>query len=351
MSVLNPFLYNRLLQKFGKVSIACQGEPLVGTVTSLRGREEFIVSSSGEYYRVNCPFCNDTKQHLWINHRWGTGIPGLINDKLNWMLVCYRRNCFSSDNPSGSIYRRQLSTEIYGNTKVHQLPRIPLGTAVAESSLEEIQLPNACIPVNQLESTHQALLYIKSRNFDPNFLAEEYGLQYCASDKVEDQRIKGRLIIPITADNKLIGWQARAIDKNDPGPKYYNAKNVKIHKTIYNYDNAKHYPFVVVTEGVTDVWTIQEGAVSLLGKTLNDSQLHYFVNNCSPKGNWKVAIVALDPDAEKESDLCYMKLKKYMPTLKLKLPNSADPADMGYTDFWSLTDSTCLKQGVDLCKL
>ena len=71
--VLCPELYNKLNSMFpGGVVIANQGEPMYSSSPTQHNGSHFTsVISSGEYYRVNCPFCNDTKHRLWVNHMYG----------------------------------------------------------------------------------------------------------------------------------------------------------------------------------------------------------------------------------------------------------------------------------------
>ena len=54
-----------------------------------RGKPEFQASNPGEYYRIACPFCLDTRHRLWINHRWGVGPDGVPNERLIGMPVSY----------------------------------------------------------------------------------------------------------------------------------------------------------------------------------------------------------------------------------------------------------------------
>jgi hypothetical protein len=75
--VLNPTLYALLLQEFGQVGVAHQGYKMTMNyeydyeVHPPRLRLRPPEREYGEYYKVNCPICNDTKERLWINHRWG----------------------------------------------------------------------------------------------------------------------------------------------------------------------------------------------------------------------------------------------------------------------------------------
>ncbi len=75
MSPLNPDLFEALAASFGTVLIANEGErarvdyrPSWGSPKG-QVRLKAVRTVSGEYYRVDCPFCTDTRKRLWINHQ------------------------------------------------------------------------------------------------------------------------------------------------------------------------------------------------------------------------------------------------------------------------------------------
>ena len=68
----NPVLYNALRRRFGRVAIRNEGECHVpGRGPIIRGRPTSFAVVSGEYYCIACPYCRDTKFHLWVNHMFG----------------------------------------------------------------------------------------------------------------------------------------------------------------------------------------------------------------------------------------------------------------------------------------
>ena len=87
MNPLCPELFASLKKCFGSVLIANPGEELRATPMTdpFTGQEKLNISSSGEYYRVCCPMCGDTRHRLWINHRWA---------KYNWLLTCFNEGCY-----------------------------------------------------------------------------------------------------------------------------------------------------------------------------------------------------------------------------------------------------------------
>lgn len=70
MDELNPKLYAALERRFGKVLISNPGERLVERKIPdpvRPGRYKQLILRSGEYYRVDCPYCGDKKGRLYIN--------------------------------------------------------------------------------------------------------------------------------------------------------------------------------------------------------------------------------------------------------------------------------------------
>src|SRR3954467_12360719 len=112
---LNPALYTRLQEEFGYVATAH-----AGVAANVRyGPDAFSdkiklqLTSSGEYYRVNCPYCNDSRARLWINHIWGVRdeITGTAN---LWAAICYNENCLDVSGRLSELHER-----LYGFKNVH----------------------------------------------------------------------------------------------------------------------------------------------------------------------------------------------------------------------------------------
>ncbi len=54
---------------------------------------------------------------------------------------------------------------------------------------------------------------------------------------------------------------------------YYTMPGFKKTQHLYNYDQAKQFPFVSICEGVSDVWRFGSEAVALFGKNASSTQL------------------------------------------------------------------------------
>jgi len=117
--------------------------------------------------------------------------------------------------------------------------------------------------------------YFEKRGFLPDTL-DHFGVKDCID---KSSAMWNRAIIPVTFENKEIGYIARAV-KNFVQPKYLFSTGFKKTDYLYNYDNAmsvakdKHALFLV--EGQGDVWRMYEAGVKncvgLFGKDLSDSQ-------------------------------------------------------------------------------
>src|SRR4051812_35871748 len=76
MSPMNPDLYEALRQVFGHVVVVKHGEAFGLAPRPMpvyrNGKLAFKqdVREYGESYRIDCPYCNDTRQRLWIPYMW-----------------------------------------------------------------------------------------------------------------------------------------------------------------------------------------------------------------------------------------------------------------------------------------
>ena len=112
-----------------------------------------------------------------------------------------------------------------------------------------------------LGSRHRRYLF--ERGFDPDILAEEWGILGTGPSGP----YKFRIIVPIHLNNKVVSYQGR--DITDASPFKYKAcpmeQEVVSHRNVlYGIDNVRSHT-VLVTEGVTDVWRLGPGAVATFG--------------------------------------------------------------------------------------
>lgn len=317
---LNPYLYSLLVSKFGSVKIANEGVPAY--VTSYpdplrRGRRITKADCWGEYYLVCCPYCDDTRHKLWINHRYGADVE--YGRRTNTHLaVCYKNNCTAHTGK-----REQLEAYVFGTSK--NFRKAPIKTVVSTFTPVKIEPPGKILSLAELPEEHPAIQYVLGRGFVPDMLSAQFGVGLC--DSVTQQKydiVKNRLYIPILYQGDLVGWQARAIHDHAYGPKYFNAPGTSKSRILYNYDAVADKPFVVVVEGVPSVWRLGAYGVCIFGKSLSLYQQMLIANTWGTKP----VFLMLDNDAKAEMQQATAVLKqRSVNVVPVYLPDSKDPAE------------------------
>jgi DNA primase len=92
---------------------------------------------------------------------------------------------------------------------------------------------------------------------------------------------------------------------------------------LYNFDHAKQHPYVVVVEGVTDVWAFGPEAVALFGKTIAQPQADLIAQT------WQKVYVILDADAITDAQAVHAALRGRVPeVIVVQLPKNQDPGSL-----------------------
>jgi len=317
---INPLLYRLLLHKFGSVKIANEGG--AAYVQSLPdplrpGRYMETASSWGEYYCVRCPFCNDTANKLWVNHLYGADYA--FNRRTHtYLAVCYKNSCLEN---RGN--REQLEDMIFGTYRKTKA-KFPLKPVSGEFVAQPVEPPGPIDLLTTLDSQHPAITYLRSRNFDPAQLENQFGVGFCrAAHTARLEIMAGRIYIPVMQAGKLLGWQGRAVNDYQR-PKYYNAPDAKKSRLIYNYDSAATMPFVVLVEGVPSVWRIGRAAVCPFGKSLSHVQQEKIASTWRDKP----IFVLFDFNAQSDIEHACLQLRHHgLRPIPVTLPDERDPAD------------------------
>jgi len=345
MQPLNSALYGQLCREFGNVLVSRAGEAATGRYVVERGRRTFSFDSPGEYYRVSCPFCSDTVNRLWINHRWGVGPAATVAgpvDALWWAATCYNEGCLQE-----RAALQQLRSRVYrgiGRERRLQQGRQVFRGNTPPATLGHVEMPGTCVRIDQLPTHHQAVTYLANRGFDAYELGPRYGISFCQDAPENLFRADKRLIAPIVMRNELVGWQGRYIGEitNSKIPKYYTCPGTNKRLMLYGLDEALALPYAFVVEGVTDVWAIGAGAVALLGKTASQQQQLLLQHH------WSTVVLLLDEGAYYESEAIYRSLRGVMSVVWVQLPADADPASLPREYLWDLIYGAASQQGVDL---
>jgi DNA primase len=117
-------------------------------------------------------------------------------------------------------------------------------------------------------------------------------------------------------------------------------------EVLYNFDGARDVHFVIVVEGITDVWRIGDPAVAILGKTISPVQAELL------RTTWrhKPIVVMLDGEARAEADAIVDKLAQSgdNPVVAARLPVGVDPADLSEDEVWQVIRRDTERVGIRL---
>ena len=330
---LNAALYSLLEHRFGVVKIANEGAQ--AHVQRLRdplhpGRIIKRGQSWGEYYRVCCPFCNDSAHKLWVNHLYGADVEfGRRTD--TYLARCYKNACL--DKP-GRL--EQLEDLIFGANK-RFIPKISIRASDADAPPVTVPSAGEIVLLDELPEYHPAVEYLVSRGFDVQALATEFRIGVCATPSSSKfDLMRSRIYIPIYFHQQLVGWQGRAIGASANGMKYYNAPGTPKSRLLYNYDVAATQPVVVVVEGVPSVWRLGAAGVCIFGKTMS----HWQQMTVATTWANKPTFIMLDSDAHEELDSLTVSLcQRNVNVVPVILPDARDPADYSRAQLFDLLTS------------
>lgn len=217
--------------------------------------------------------------------------------------------------------------------------------------------PGVCRPLTEVEPEHPVFNYLQTRTpgrtWDVNELSDVFGVSLCISGRTFANGLfntENTLILPIYMHNNMVGWQSRLLyepDKltdeqcaqlnflADPDggymrpSKYLTSPGLNKGTTLFNFDLARKYPFVVITEGPFDAMSVGPNAVATLGKGVTDAQSRLI------KVFWSAAIVLLDPgDADREAKKLGDKLSMSIPTMVMNLKGYKDAGDAPRQEIW-----------------
>lgn len=261
--------------KFGMIGIVRRGEPLCGSYTKdpRNDRTELVITSRGETYTGNCPFCNDTRGRLWVSHIFGT-VDAELSYRHSETWKCYNNEC------QGSVeHRQKLEDMILFPTRVAPSVRSPIVKS-GPKGLEPCVFPGDTVPVAFLEPDHPAAAYLDGRNFDRDELSRIWGVMLASRvpTGIRGSAAQGRIIIPVRVCGRMVGWQARYAGDADWKKmgivKYltYFPKSLAVYG-IDEVDADGRYPYIAAMEGATDVWRHGPGAVCPFGKTFSPTQI------------------------------------------------------------------------------
>ena len=349
MKPLNPSLYSRLKFHFGSVQVANEGEAMIAKVSKgLYDDDEdklrLSISHPGEYYKVNCPYCGDTRHRLWVSHQYGQRDEA--GRRMTFLAVCYNEEACMQDYDNVQDLWDTLSGQTdLEHAKVRQGKEVPMAA-------REVDWPGPCIPIEKLKAGHKARRYLEGRGYDPDHMGKYWGYRYCVDSYYFLAR--NRIIIPVYEHGKLKGWQARYVgeldwhDKTkDHPPKYFTLPGMPRRLLLYNWDRCKQWETGVIVEGPTDVVGFGPMACCTFGSTMTPWQVRKFLTAFRRRS----AVLLYDPDA---CDLPATKrlikmLRKRIANAQaalVRLPEGTDPGSLDRDFLRSFVRDEAKAQGV-----
>jgi len=370
-NLLNKKLYKSLTSTFGVRGVYLvkpgeKGQFRYGkNRLSKKNRIIKFGDNPGEEYRVDCPFCGDTRGRLYINHMWGKLDKVSLRPML-WPVQCFNEQCMED-------YQRRLDLYqlVFGDTVVEDI--------AADEQIEEVE--EKLVPVSypgltqdlssiiETNPNHDVILWCLARGFCPEELAYVYGVQYCDFHHVThgvSQDFSAKLVAPIYAKvngrYEMVAWTARKLYESTPGPKWLHSKG-SISKVFYGLGAASKYQTIVVVEGPGDKWSVGINAVAVFGKTVNAKRLSALSSVINSRSNPKdsTVVVLLDPEqdhkAKQEGKTHHIeqatdKLKQVLdcPVLPVYLPLGFDPGALRRNYIWACIKNEAKKNGVTVSR-
>jgi len=137
-------------------------------------------------------------------------------------------------------------------------------------------------PIYPLEASIPHQQYLASRGLDWQMLAKLYAVGAIIHACTKKSKFNQRLFVPVhNATGKPVSWLTRSILSNVNVP-YITASPeeevVSIKTLLYGMNYVTYYDPIIVVEGATDMWRINQtrphSAVATLGKKLTPEQLY-----------------------------------------------------------------------------
>jgi len=351
--MLNPELYGALQKAFGAVQIHNEDDPLtlskVPIADVLQGTDGLRVTSDmidegGEYYAVNCPFCEDRRQRLWVCYAWGSKVElGTKTYSISkGVAYCYNELCLKvHDNWV------KFCQAVQGNwsPKLVQIGDEHDRLANDKDDIK-VDMPPDNYYVDEPAGDKKVQQYLIERGYSLHDLRHNW-----------DFRI-GRIhfydvpcvIMPVVCQGKYRFWQARYPNTGQipelfrdgrRKPKYYIPAGAKKSRVLYNFDKAVMTDTIVLVEGIFDAVRVGPSGVAMFGKKPSTRQQMMLLQASSKRLVWI-------PDMDDPEALDYARsyteqwknlnmFAKGAHVLQLK---EGDPADYTREELWKLLEQS-----------
>ena len=280
-------------------------------------------TGNGNEVHFNCLVCGESRHRMFVNlhsgkvycHNCGysSNIIGLIQwtEGISWT----RANAIFNDIKDGFVLPENITQDLVGNMFDSDFRK--------DLKKRAIPLPEEYVKLNPSHTnirTKQAIKYLHSRKITDNQIVK-YNMGFCMSGEY-----KNRVIIPITENDELRFWVARAISSDaylkekSPSNEIYQISKSEV---IFNLDNAaKKYHSCIISEGIYDALSWGDIGVSLLGKTLYQEQMNILLDYREILTNG--IYIAIDWDAKDKATEMAEELSQYFEVYMINIPKEYD---------------------------
>jgi len=252
-----------------------------------------IMGQSARSFIFNCPACGGDRK-LYIDKRDGRS-------------VCFKGKSDRCPKPGSFVsYALSLLSGLPMDVVKREIldfvvdlaDEIRVSFDEEEPEKAKIELPSVMLPIDisfmSDYSSKEGMEYLESRGI-PVDLQNKHSIMYSPSMR--------RVIFPVITDNKLCGWQGRAIDKVDHMYRMYNVPGAWKANTLMFYQNIINKDFAIVAEGPVSALKFAGvgNFVASMGKEISKRQIEILKET-----GIKRVYLALDRDAvDKLSSIRY----------------------------------------------
>ncbi len=255
-----------------------------------------------------CPFCQGGGNHFGIN----------IQSKGYSCFICGEKGA-----PPNLV--KELLRVSYGEALgiIKEFFNGDLEFDIKETG-DKVIFPSGVIPLAKSGGD-----YLRSRNFDPIYIRDKYQVQQTSGHSILNHAghksdFKYRLILPIYMNRKLVSYTGR----DYTGLTDIRYKHVFIEACIippssclYNMDTVKDK--CIIVEGITDVWRMGDGVISLQGIKYTKEQIRYLVDK-----DLKKVVILFDSGKEDEARKLAKILSSLIPVVQVAHLPEGDPGEL-----------------------
>jgi len=230
------------------------------------------------WINMECPFCTGNPgYHLGFSIRseyfscWRCGGHGVLDTiaKLSRLPIPRVRELIRQYGGRSRLLTRELE-------KIEKLPFL---------------LPSG---LQSLQAHH--MRYLRSRNFDPEYLVNVWDLQGTGpSSMLGNIDYKNRIFAPVYWNETMVSFQCRALSTSPTKPKYKACpgnREILQHKHILYGQQEEWKETGICVEGITDVWRLGTSAFAVFGIQYTIQQVKTIA------ANFKKVAVVFDDDPQ-----------------------------------------------------